>query len=255
MGALHEGHLALIRRAGPLASPLVISIFVNPKQFGPEEDLQRYPRTLDADLVAARELGVDVVFAPDVGTIYPPDEDVPVTNLPDVATRPGLEDLCRPGHLAGVFEVVARLFDLVRPSIAVFGEKDYQQLLVVRALVKHSADRWKGLRIVSHPTFREPDGLAMSSRNASLDPQQRDRALGVFKALRQAVDTIHGGGRPAEAEQAMRHILAGHGLVTEYAVVRDALTLEPLSDPGDPARALVAARAGDVRLIDNMEVG
>ena len=135
MGALHEGHLALMRRARALAQPVVISIFVNPAQFGPGEDYQRYPRTMEADLEAAEAAGVEVVFAPEVETMYPPEHRPLVGPRPDVATRPGLEDAHRPGHFAGVCQVVARFLVLVKPLVAIFGEKDYQQLLVVAAMV------------------------------------------------------------------------------------------------------------------------
>ena len=131
MGALHPGHLALMRRAKELADQLILSIFVNPTQFAPDDDFGSYPRTLDADLEAAKDVGVDVVFMPEVEAMYPPDLDIPVPPLPPVATKPQLEDAHRRGHFAGVCQVVARLFDLVKPSVAVFGEKDYQQLLVI----------------------------------------------------------------------------------------------------------------------------
>lgn len=248
MGALHEGHLALMRRARALAQPVVISIFVNPAQFGPGEDYQRYPRTMEADLEVAEAAGVEVVFAPEVETMYPPEHPPPVGPLPDVATRPGLEDAHRPGHFAGVCQVVARLLDLVKPSVAIFGEKDYQQLLVVEAMVQAARDRWPGLRIERHPTVREADGLAASSRNARLEPSVRDRALGLFRALEAAQAA------PETAEETMQRVLAEHDLGVDYAVVRDARTLGPIETPQPPARALVAARLGDVRLIDNVEV-
>ncbi|MHC4413879.1 MAG: pantoate--beta-alanine ligase [Planctomycetota bacterium] len=254
MGALHEGHLALMRRARSLAAPVVVSIFVNPTQFGPGEDFERYPRTLDPDLAAAREVGVDVVFVPAGNVIYPAGQDIPVPPLPEVATAPGLEDARRPGHFAGVCQVVARLLDLVRPSAAVFGEKDYQQLLVVREMVRREGDRWPGLRIVGHPTVREPDGLALSSRNAYLQPRQRQRGLGLIRALdlaRRAAAAI----APSAVQEAMRAVLAAHELDVEYAVVRHAETLEPLASLDSPARALIAARVGTVRLIDNVAVG
>jgi pantoate--beta-alanine ligase len=254
MGALHEGHLALMRRAAPLADPLVVSIFVNPTQFGPGEDWQRYPRSMDADLAAADGVGVDVVFAPDVDTMYPPDGNVPAPPLPAVATEPGLEDAHRPGHFAGVCQVVARLFDLVRPVFCVFGEKDYQQLLVITEMVRSEGDRWPGLAIVPHPTIREPDGLAMSSRNAYLAADQRDRALCLHGALDATRDFVFGGGDPCVAEQHMRSILDGHGLRTDYAVVRDAATLGEPAASGRPRRALIAARLGEVRLIDNAAI-
>jgi pantoate--beta-alanine ligase len=252
MGALHEGHLALMRRAQPLARPLVVSIFVNPTQFGPGEDWERYPRTMDEDLEAASNVGVDVVFAPDVDTMYPPKEAAAVPALPAVATTPRLEDAHRPGHFDGVCQVVARLFDMVKPSIAVFGEKDYQQLLVITDMVRQEGGRWGDLQIVGHPTEREPDGLAMSSRNRYLGPDLRERALGLSRALQAALAAWAGHADPASAEQAMRTVLAGHDLEVDYGVVRDARTLEPIADFGRPVRALVAARLGDVRLIDNM---
>ena len=183
MGVLHPGHVALIRRAKELADQLILSIFVNPTQFAPDDDFDSYPRTLDADLEAARDVGVDVVFVPEVDAIYPPELDIPVPPLPLVATNPQLEDACRPGHFAGVCQVVARLFDLVKPSVALFGEKDYQQLLVIQAMVQQHADRWPGLGIESCPTVREPDGLALSSRNANLSSDDRRIACEMYHRL------------------------------------------------------------------------
>ncbi len=254
MGALHEGHLALVRRARALAGPVVVSIFVNPTQFGPAEDWSRYPRTLEADLEAARGAGADVVFAPGVEAVYPPGREVQVPELPPVATRPRLEDAARPGHFAGVCQVVARLFDVVRPSVAVFGEKDYQQLLVVSAMVSREAARWPGLRIIAHPTVRDPGGLALSSRNAYLRPAQRGSAMSLHRALREAQAAAARGASPAEAERAMRRVLDDEGLAIDYAAVRDAATLMPIDAWRRPARALVAARVGEVRLLDNSEV-
>jgi pantoate--beta-alanine ligase len=243
-----------MRRARELARPLVISIFVNPTQFGPGEDWQRYPRTMDADLEAASDVGVEMAFAPDVVTMYPPQGQVPVPALPAVATSPGLEDAHRPGHFAGVCQVVARLFDLVRPSVSVFGEKDYQQLLVIMEMVRREGERWGGLSVVGHPTLREADGLAMSSRNRYLDPGQRHQSLGLSKALLAACAARAEGQSPASAEQFMDQVLARHGLDADYAAVRDARTLEPINAFDRPARALIAARLGEVRLIDNMSV-
>ncbi len=250
MGSLHEGHLAMVGRARPLAAPLVVSIFVNPTQFGHGDDWKRYPRTLETDVAAAAGAGADVVFAPDVQTMYPPHTEIPVPPLPPVATRPGLEDAHRPDHFAGVCQVVARLFDLVRPSVAVFGEKDYQQLLVITDMVASEGDRWPGLRIESHETVREDDGLALSSRNAFLEAGQRDQARGLTRALTSAQQAARRGSLPAAMESDMHAILAEHRLVIDYAVVRDARTLEA-PDRSRPARVLVAARLGDVRLIDN----
>jgi pantoate--beta-alanine ligase len=253
MGALHEGHLALMRRAATLARPLIVSIFVNPTQFGPGEDWECYPRTFESDLEAASGAGADVAFAPHVDTVYPPNGSVRVPPLPAVATEPKLEDAHRPTHFAGVCQVVARLFDLVRPSVAVFGEKDYQQLLVITDMVRREDARWGGLRIVSHPTVREPDGLALSSRNRYLADDERDRALGLSRAL-QAARAAAAGKGPAAVEQAMQEVLAAHALDVDYAVARDARTLMPITAWAGPARALIAARLGDVRLIDNAAI-
>lgn len=248
MGALHAGHLALIDAARRLGTPTIVSIFVNPTQFAPGEDFDRYPRPVDRDLELCRAHGADAVFLPAATAIYPPDLEVPVPPLPAVATGPGLEDRIRPGHFAGVCQVVARLFDLVRPCAAVFGEKDYQQLRVITAMVEAAGDRWPGLRIVGHPTVREPDGLAMSSRNAYLHPDERGRALGLFRALQAAA----GADAPGAAEHIMRETLHAHDLAVEYAVVRTADSLLPADSLAVPTRALVAARLGTVRLIDTL---
>lgn len=242
MGALHAGHLSLIEAMRRECDDVVVTVFVNPTQFDDPADLDRYPRTLETDLAACRQAGATAVFAPTQDTIYPPDQTVWMPPLPAVATQPGLEDACRPGHFDGVCTVVARLFDLARPAKAIFGEKDWQQMLVLEAMVEEHADRWNGLQLLRGPTVRESDGLAMSSRNALLPAAQRERALGLSRALAAAGD----------GEQAMRTILDEHGLETEYAVVRDARTLEPV-EPGSgaAARALIAARLDEVRLIDN----
>jgi pantoate--beta-alanine ligase len=248
MGALHEGHLALIRRAAALGQPVVVSIFVNPTQFGPGEDLERYPRQFEADVESAARSGGTVVFAPAVETMYPPGKVVPAPPLPAVATRPQLEDAQRPGHFKGVCQVVARLFDLVRPRWAVFGEKDYQQLRVIESMVNGERERWGRLEIVRHDTVRESDGLAMSSRNAYIGDKRRSRARGLFRALQSA----HAAQRPDTAERLMRETLEAHELEVDYAAVRDAETLLPVSTFARPTRALVAARLDEVRLIDNM---
>ncbi|TVQ52745.1 MAG: pantoate--beta-alanine ligase [Phycisphaerales bacterium] len=247
MGALHEGHLALIRHAESLGEPVVVSIFVNPTQFGPNEDFSRYPRTLETDLAACEEIGADLVFTPAAEEIYPPGQPPMEIALPPVATEPGLEDAHRPGHFRGVCQVVARLFDLVEPAVAIFGEKDYQQLLVIRAMVKQEQPRWQGLTVTGLPTVRDPDGLAMSSRNRYLDPEQRDRALGLARALQAA----HAAQKPDTAEAIMIETLRAHDLAIDYAVVRDSETLMPVGDFSRPTRALIAARLDDVRLIDN----
>ena len=250
MGALHEGHLALIRHAASLGGTTIISIFVNPTQFGPSEDFQQYPRRIEHDLQLAETHGATIAFLPEPETIYPPEESIPVPPLPAVATQPALEDACRPHHFAGVCQVVARLFDLVHPHWAIFGEKDYQQLLVIRAMVAQEQNRWPNLNIIAQPTVREPDGLALSSRNINLSPQERPRALGLIHALLAAQQSTS----PQTAEQAMRRILAEHDLKIDYAVVRDSSTLTPITRFSRPARALIAARLGAVRLIDNISL-
>ena len=256
MGALHAGHVALVRHAAALrvsasaaAAPVVVSVFVNPTQFNDPADLARYPRTLEADAAACREAGADIVFAPDAREVYPADRAIAVPPLPNVATEPGLEDALRPGHFAGVCQVVARLFDLVRPSVAVFGEKDWQQLQVVRAMVEAAGPAAARPTIVGVPTVREADGLAMSSRNVFLTPSERRAASALSRALREA-------GReptPQAGERRMVEVLSGAGLEIQYAVIRDAATLLPPSTeaPTRPCRALIAVRLGAVRLIDN----
>lgn len=261
MGALHAGHAALVRHACTLAEteasarvnrpPVVVSIFVNPTQFNDPADLERYPRTLDADLELCRSAGADIVFTPSVQTVYPggarsePNATVAVPPLPAVASEPKLEDAHRPGHFAGVCQVVSRLFDLVQPSAAVFGEKDWQQLQVITAM---TASQHRPTRIIPSPTVREPDGLAMSSRNRFLSHAERR----IAPALYQALNLANQHRSPADAEHAMRTHLTNNTLAVEYAVVRDAQTLLPL-DPGSsrPARCLIAARLSSIRLIDN----
>lgn len=242
MGALHAGHAALIAigaalvRARGLAG-CAVTIFVNPTQFNEPADFERYPRTLGADVRLCRDAGAACVFVPSVETVYPTGARTEV-QLPEVATRPGLEDAFRPGHFAGVCRVVSRLFELTRPTAAVFGAKDWQQLQVVRAM-------GHGVEIVPGATVREADGLAMSSRNRFLRGDERGRAVAVWRALTQA----NAQRTAPDAEAAMMAALQQAGLEVEYAAVRDAETLGPVG--AQPARALIAARLGSVRLIDN----
>ncbi len=253
MGALHGGHASLVRAAAATGKPVVVSVFVNPTQFAPHEDFAKYPRTLDDDVARCQCAGAAVVFAPTVEAIYPrgmaqTHDEAHAMALPRVATQPHLEDASRPGHFAGVCQVVARLFDLTRPSVAVFGEKDYQQLRVISEMVAAECSRWGALRIAAGPTVRESTGLAMSSRNRYLTADQRDAALGIVRALHAATTADH----PGIAETVMHGVLEEHGLEVEYAVIRDASTLLPVQDFAAPARALIAARLGTTRLIDNM---
>jgi pantoate--beta-alanine ligase len=253
MGALHEGHASLVRRAAGAGRPVVVTVFVNPTQFGPGEDYARYPRTLESDLKIAQEAGAAAVFVPDAAAIYPKGLEAARTEaaawpLPPAATEPGLEDAARPGHFGGVCQVVARLFDLCRPSLACFGEKDFQQLRVIEQMVERAGGRWGDLRIQRCPTVRERDGLAMSSRNRYLAEDRRDSALGVYRALQMAMSAQ----RPATAEAIMHDTLQDHGFEVDYAVVRDAASLRPVTGFETPCRALIAARLPEVRLIDNM---
>lgn len=244
MGGLHDGHLSLVRTAGLETGPVVVSIFVNPMQFEDRGDFETYPRMEDRDLHLLEKAGASAAFLPSLDLVYPPGNDVPPVCLPPVAKEPGLEDRSRPGHFAGVARVVCRLWELVNPEAAVFGEKDYQQLLLIRAL----AEEMRGPRIIACPTMREADGLAMSSRNRHLTKDERTRAGGVYRALQVAGSAPS----PLAAEEAMREVLVRHDLEVEYAVVRDTRTLLPIASWDSPARALVAVRAGGTRLIDNI---
>jgi len=249
MGAFHEGHLSLIRRARGERDTVVVSIFVNPLQFGPGEDLARYPRDEDRDLATAEELGVELVFAPSVDEVYPGGE-------PEVTVDPGplgdrLEGAGRPGHFRGVATVVAKLFHVVGPSRAYFGEKDAQQLAVIRRMV---VDLAYPVEVVGCPIVREPGGLAMSSRNAYLTPEQRDAAGCLFLALSEAAQMARSGERDgAKLVAAMaREIGATSQARLDYAAVVDEETFQEVRGITRPARAVVAARFGDARLIDNV---
>jgi pantoate--beta-alanine ligase len=250
MGALHQGHASLVRQGAQVAKDrslndgCVVSIFVNPTQFNEPADFTRYPKTLEADLALCEAAGASVVYTPSVEDVYAADESIETPPLPRVATSPRLEDALRPGHFAGVCQVVKRLFDLVRPLAAIFGEKDWQQLQVLRALTR---DLRYPIDILAGETIREPGGLAMSSRNVFLSDHQRAQALAISQALCDSWSAK----TPADAECLMRSHLESRGLEVEYAVVRHAHTLEPSAT--GPHRALIAARLGSVRLIDNSE--
>jgi pantoate--beta-alanine ligase len=249
MGALHDGHLSLVARAREECDVVVASIFVNPLQFGPSEDLASYPRDLDRDLLLLEKEGVDVVFAPDEKEMYP-------GGPPEVTVGPGpigdiLEGASRAGHFQGVCTVVAKLFGIVGQCRAYFGEKDAQQLAVIRRMVR---DLDMPIEVVGCPTVREEDGLAMSSRNAYLSADERAAASCLYEALARAAWLVEGGERDAnvlKAEMAKRigaEPLAG----LDYVAVVDDLTFAELERLDGPARALVAARIGNTRLIDNL---
>jgi pantoate--beta-alanine ligase len=242
MGALHEGHLALVHRARELADRVVVSIFVNPTQFGTGEDFDGYPRTLDADRALLGNLAD--VFAPTVAEVYPPDSPPPVIQAGPMGDV--WEGAARPGHFDGVLTVVNRLFDLVRPDIAVFGEKDWQQLTLIRRMV---ADRGLPIEIVGVPTVRELNGLALSSRNRFLSPDELEKAALLRTLLRQIAES--GGTAESIVRAAAR--LDDAGFVVDYLDVVDESTLEPTTDLSN-ARVIVAARIGTTRLIDNMPV-
>lgn len=246
MGALHEGHLALVRRARELADEVVVTIFVNPLQFGPAEDLERYPRDLDADRALLEAAGVDVLFAPPVDAVYPRPVAVTVS-----AGRLGevLEGESRPGHMDGVLTVVLKLLHLTRPDVALFGQKDAQQLVAVRRMV---ADLDAGVEVVAVPTVREADGLARSSRNAYLSAEQRVTALVLSRALAAGEAAAAGGADAPAVLAAARAVLAAEpGLELDYVALTDP-DLEPAApDHRGEALLLVAGRVGTTRLIDN----
>ncbi|HET7901635.1 MAG TPA: pantoate--beta-alanine ligase [Candidatus Nanopelagicales bacterium] len=247
MGALHDGHLQLVREARRLVGEgghVTVTIFVNPLQFAPGEDLATYPRTMDADLEACRAEGVDVVFAPAPDAVYP-DGDPRVTIDPgELGTE--LEGAIRPGHFRGVLTVVAKLLSLTRADVAVFGEKDYQQLTLIRRMV---GDLDLGVEIVGVATVRAADGLALSSRNAYLSDDQRRLARAVPAALAAGREAAAAGGGASEAEAAVLRALTAYDVTVDYAVVRDR-DLGPAPANGE-ARLLVAVRVGSVRLLDN----
>jgi len=254
MGALHEGHLTLVREAKSRASRVAASIFVNPRQFGAGEDLDAYPRQLERDCALLESEGVDLVWAPSVEAMYPQGY---ATNISVTGVSEGLCGANRPGHFDGVATVVCKLFNQVRPDFALFGEKDWQQLAVIRRmardldLVRPHADAILGV-----PTVREADGLAMSSRNAYLTAGQRAQAAGLPAAMKRAITAIEDGADVADALGSLKHaLLAGGFSSVDYAQLADADSLASLSNRStSPMRLLVAARIGKARLIDNMAV-
>jgi pantoate--beta-alanine ligase len=250
MGYLHQGHLALVDEAKRRATSVILSIFVNPLQFGPAEDLSRYPRDLTRDRALAQGRAVDALFVPAVETMYPPGSEVRV--IPGI-TAERWEGAARPGHFTGVLTVVAKLFHLVEPDLACFGQKDIQQLTLIRRMVK---DLDWPLELVAVPTVREPDGLAMSSRNAYLSADDRRRALVLSRALAAAHQGYCEGERRAERlEQRMLLEFAAEPAVKlEYIAIVEPETLSPVSEADGGTIAAIAARVGNTRLIDNISL-
>lgn len=250
MGALHEGHLSIIRATKARCAHAAVTIFVNPTQFGPSEDFAAYPRPLQADLDVCNRAGADIVFTPAVETMYPSGSKttVHVSGLADVLCGP-----LRPGHFDGVATIVAKLFQILPADIAFFGEKDYQQLAVIRQMVR---DLNIPIEIIGCPTVREPDGLAMSSRNAYLTPAQRKQAACLSHALFDAAERIRGGVQNVAAivHQIHEEVASAGPAQIEYVDIVDANTLHSLSVMDRPARICLAVRIGACRLIDNVGV-
>jgi pantoate--beta-alanine ligase len=252
MGALHDGHVRLITDCFAETDFVVVSIFVNPTQFGPGEDFERYPRPLEADLQKCENAGAALVFAPSARVVYPHGSHSTFVEVPGLSDV--LEGASRPGHFRGVATVVLKLFEIVQPDLAIFGQKDYQQQLLIRRMVE---DLHVPIELRTMPTVREPDGLALSSRNRYLNPHERQAATVLFRALERARHAVKDGERRADrVRQILRETIELVELVRiDYAEVADANTLAPLDvievKAGRNAVALVAARVGTTRLIDN----
>jgi len=256
MGALHEGHLSLINYAKQHAQNTIVSIFVNPTQFGPREDFTKYPRPIEADLKKCEEAGVNIIFQPSVEEMYSPSAPPIVVDLPQLSEV--LEGKHRPGHFKGVCQAVAKLFNIVQPHAAVFGNKDFQQLRILRAMTE--ALNWP-IEIVGCPTVREKDGLAMSSRNQYLSADERERALGISRALMLAQGEVAAGEKRANRLVAtMQNVLLDPGKLgripvsIDYVAAVDPTTLKPVDTITGPTVLAIAARVGATRLIDNMTV-
>ena len=250
MGALHDGHVSLVRLAKKRAKRVVVSVFVNPAQFAPHEDFGSYPRTWKTDFAKLRDEGVDLVWNPDVATMYPDGFATRIT--PEGPATAGLEDRFRPHFFGGVATVVAKLFTQVRPDTAIFGEKDYQQLKVITRMAR---DLDLGVKIVGAPIMRERDGLAMSSRNVYLSADERRTAPVLFRAMKDAAKRIRSGESFEESLAAAANDIKLAGFDLDYLEARHAETLAPISGPNDgPVRMLVAARIGTTRLIDNIKI-
>jgi len=250
MGGLHAGHGALIRRAGETADVVVVSVFVNPTQFGPGEDYERYPRDLESDCTQCAQAGADLVFAPTATDMYPAQPGVFVS---EEETANTFEGASRPGHFKGVLTVVAKLFWAVQPQVAVFGRKDAQQLWLIQRMVRELNIP---VQIVDVPTVREADGLALSSRNAYLSPAQRAQATCLYRALQAARQQFDAGERDAQALHATMQetIRTAPDADIDYLAIVDAERFTPVTTLSQPALALLAVRIGTTRLIDNMEL-
>jgi pantoate--beta-alanine ligase len=250
MGALHDGHISLLRLARSHAGRTVVSIFVNPAQFAPHEDLGRYPRTWKTDIAALGTEKADLVFAPEVAELYP--EGFATRIAPEGPALVGLEDKFRPHFFGGVATIVAKLLIAAMPDIAIFGEKDFQQLLVIRRLVRDLA---LPIKIVGGPTVREKDGLALASRNVYLTPAERKAAPTLYRTLRESAAAIASGGPLAEIMASGKSAIEHAGFKIDYFEARHAETLDPIASPKEgPIRLLVAAKLGATRLIDNLGV-
>ncbi|MGF6309850.1 pantoate--beta-alanine ligase [Bradyrhizobium sp. i1.8.4] len=250
MGALHDGHVSLVRLAKRRAKRVVVSIFVNPTQFAPTEDFGSYPRTWKADLAKLAAEGVDLIWHPEVKAMYP--DGFATRIVPEGPATAGLEDRFRPHFFGGVATVVGKLFTQVRPDVAIFGEKDFQQFRVVSQM---AADLDLGVKVIGCKTVRERDGLAMSSRNVYLSQEQRRAAPELHRVMKEAAGRLHAGEDTATAMAAGAALITKAGFVLDYLEVRHAATLAPIGSLKDgPARMLVAARLGSTRLIDNIAV-
>lgn len=251
MGFLHEGHASLMREGRRRGDILALSIFVNPTQFGPQEDLDRYPRNLEGDCRLAESCGVDYLFAPTAGSMYPPGFQTTVSLGP--LTQP-LCGASRPGHFNGVAVVVTKLFGIVQPDVAFFGKKDFQQLAVIRQM---TLDLNLPVEIVGMPIVREPDGLAMSSRNSYLSPDERQQALCLYRAV-VAVRRLFGAGETSPdrlLDAARREIETAPAAVIDYLELRDSVTLEPVAQADNATLFALAVKIGTTRLIDNTVLG